>query len=150
MKTGNEIISLKYDSIESFSEGLAAVRLNGRAGFIDKTGREIISLTKYDWADSFSEGLAGVRLNGKWGFIDKTGKEVIPLKYNIVLPFSEGVAEVRVNYKIGLIDKTGKEIFPPKYDKIWCEAFRKQGFIGVTLNGKKGFVDIYGNEYFDF
>jgi hypothetical protein len=53
------------------------VGLNGKHGFIDKTGEEIIPL-KYDSDySSFSEGLAGVELNKKYGFIDKTGKVVI-------------------------------------------------------------------------
>jgi hypothetical protein len=58
----------------SFSEGLARVELNGKWGYIDKEGKEVIPI-KYDWARSFSEGLACVKLNGKWGYIDKEGKE---------------------------------------------------------------------------
>jgi hypothetical protein len=51
--------------------------------------------------------------------------------------------------KSGFIDKRGREVIPLKYDDVRCVAFRKEGFIGVKLNGKKGFVDIYGTEYFD-
>ena len=70
----SEIISKKYDDAGSFSEGLAAVEINGKWGFIDHTGKEIIPL-KYDDAGSFSEGLAPVKLDGKWGQIDKNGNE---------------------------------------------------------------------------
>src|SRR5206468_8469070 len=34
-KTGKEVIPRKYDDARSFSEGLAAVKLNGEWGFID-------------------------------------------------------------------------------------------------------------------
>ena len=70
-------IAKKYDDVWSFSEGLACVKLNGKCGFIDKSGKEIIPCI-YDVAYEFSDGLVGVELNGKWGFIDKSGKEIIP------------------------------------------------------------------------
>jgi hypothetical protein len=157
-KTGKEIIPFKYDYAFSFSEGLAAVARLGddkilKWGFIDKTGKEIIPL-KYDYAFSFSDGLAQVRIGnentGKWSFIDKTGKEIIPPRDNIAFEFKDGLAMLRIGNKFGFIDKTGKEVIPIKYDEIWCLAFQKDGIIGVILDGRKGFVDIYGNEYFDF
>lgn len=113
-----EAIPCQYDDAGDFSEGLARVKLNGKWGFIDKTGREAVPC-QYDDAGSFSEGLAAVLLNGKWGFIDKTGKEVVPFKYNTVWPFSEGLAKVWLNHKYGYIDKTGREVVPCQYDKVW-------------------------------
>ena len=44
--TGNMVISCKYDGIAPFSEGMAAVRLNKKFGFIDKTGKEVIPLKR--------------------------------------------------------------------------------------------------------
>ena len=49
----------KYDCVCDFEEGLAAVCLNGKWGFIDKTGKEVIPL-KYDFAYGFFGGLAQV------------------------------------------------------------------------------------------
>jgi hypothetical protein len=60
------------------------------------------------------------------------------------------MGEVGLKGKVGMVDKTGREIIPVKYDDIWSTVFQEEGFIGVTLNGKKGFVDFYGNEYFNF
>ena len=73
-KTGKEVVPCKYDHVYScFSEGLAAVGLDGKYGYIDKTGKEIVPL-KYSGADSFSEGLAAVRdENYKWGYIALSG-----------------------------------------------------------------------------
>ena len=69
------IIPCKYDVATPFSEGLAAVVLNNKYGFIDKEGKDVIPL-KYDLiSSSFSEGLVSVMLKGKWGFIDKNGTE---------------------------------------------------------------------------
>lgn len=52
-----------YDNALYFSEGLAAVKQNGKYSFIDKTGKVIIPL-EYDDANSFSKNLAKVTKNG--------------------------------------------------------------------------------------
>jgi hypothetical protein len=44
------------------------VKLNGKVGFIDKTGKVIVP-PKYDDAEDFKEGLAWVKLNGKEFYI---------------------------------------------------------------------------------
>ena len=37
-KTGEEVIPLKYDEVEDFSEGFAKVKLNGKVFYINKRG----------------------------------------------------------------------------------------------------------------
>lgn len=157
-KFGKVAISLNYTDAKSFAEERSAVYAKGKWGFINKMGVEIVPL-QYDFVESYSEGLtvvfkgtiSGVNgMKGKFGFIDKDGKLIIPLKFDFATSFVKGVSKVSLNNKYGLIDKTGKEIIPIKYDDVWYWGFINEGFIGVILNGKKGFVDIYGNEYFDF
>ena len=97
----------KYDWKGKYYEGLASVKLNGKWGFIDKTGKEVTPI-KYDYAVGFSEGLASVKLNNKYGFIDKTGKEVIPIKYDDAYMFSEGLAEVKLEGKYFYINRKGE------------------------------------------
>ena len=64
-KSGSEVIPCKYDGADSFSEGLAKVKLNGNDGYITQTG------IWYDNADNnLSDNLRRVLLNHKWGFID--------------------------------------------------------------------------------
>ena len=60
----------KYDGSLNFGEGVAYVSVNGKGGFIDKSGKEVVPL-KYEDGRSFKEGLAAVKLNGKWGFISR-------------------------------------------------------------------------------
>ena len=57
-----------------FNKGFASVRLNGKWGFIDKTGKEVIPLI-YEEVSDFLNGLAKVRLNGRSFSIDTTGEE---------------------------------------------------------------------------
>ena len=99
----------KYDYVDDFIEGFASVRLNGKCGFINTTGKEITPL-KYDRVDVFNEGLARVRLNGKYGYIDTVGKEIIPPKYDYGSFFIGGFAKVTLNNKWFFIDETGKII----------------------------------------
>ena len=141
-KTGDVVIPFKYDDVETFSEGLAIVKLKNEYGFVDKSGKLVVPL-KYGTADSFSKGLAVVKLNGKYGYINKNGKEVIPIKYDDVWKFSEGLAGVRLNDKCGFIDKSGKEVVPLKYDYV--SGF-SEGLAGVLLNVKCGFIDKSGKE----
>ena len=63
LKPGTIVINPQFDSVGSFSDGLAAVRSGdartGKWGFIDKTGRIVIN-PQFGLADSFSDGLARV------------------------------------------------------------------------------------------
>lgn len=45
----------------NFQDGLARVKLNGKWGNIDKTGKKVIALI-YDNANNFYEGIAVVSL----------------------------------------------------------------------------------------
>ena len=145
---------LKYDEIifipanydrthYSFSEGLVGAKLNGKWGFIDKTGKEVIPF-KYDYAEEFINGLARVKLNGKYGFIDKTDKEVIPFKYDDARSFRNGLMAVKLNGKWGFIDKSGKEVISFKYDET--DGIFNHGLTTVKLNGKYGYIDKSGKE----
>jgi len=161
----------QYDDGREFSEGLAAVRVGEwgteKWGFIDKAGKEVISL-QYDYAGDFHDGLAVVMVDdgetSRWGFIDKTGKEVVSPQYGEVGDFRDGLATVRVGDeetgKWGFINGTGKEVVPPRYDSIgdWFddEAGFHDGLAMVWIGdretdwfqnaGKWGFIDKAGEE----
>ena len=62
---GRVVIQMQFKDARSFSEGLAAVEVDGKWGYIDKSGKVAISRTlKAGWP--FSEGLA---LIGNGGLI---------------------------------------------------------------------------------
>ena len=82
-----------FESTKSNEISLYTVCREGKWGYIDKTGREVIHC-KYDYAYAFCEGLAIVAKSGKYGFIDKTGRAVVPCKYDYAFEFREGMAKV--------------------------------------------------------
>ena len=159
-RAGRVAVPARFDSAGAYVDGLAPVRVGdtvtGKWGFID-TFTQVAIPARYDIVTAFSEGLAAVKMGdlttGKWGYIDKTGNTVIPHKYTFGEAFSNGLAIVQTGElgagKWGVIDRSGKEVVPIKYEAIWCRSFAKEGIFGVMLNGRKGFVDIGGNEYFD-
>lgn len=70
-KTGKMVFSLKQKGItkaHNFSEGLAAVEINGKWGYVDKTGKLVIPAV-FESCGDFHEGLASVRVNNLYGFI---------------------------------------------------------------------------------
>lgn len=105
-----------------FSEGLASVKMNGKWGYIDRTGQFVIR-PQFAHAGIFKEGLAPAAIkNGrrpKYGFIDRTGRFVISPQFDGVREFDNGLASVFVFNsrgefdKAGYIDKSGKYIWKP-------------------------------------
>jgi len=134
----------EYNAIAEFHEGLAVVTLNGKRGFIDETGREVIA-PRYEDAGIFSEGLAAVKQDGKWGYIDKQGREVIPLLYDGARNFREKLAAVRLEGKWGYIDPTGRMAIPPAHGRAFdfSQGLARVGEAG--LFGFIGFIDREGN-----
>lgn len=130
------------NQIEDIQQNGKDYRNDFKAGFINSTGKEVIS-PKYDTAYNFSDGLAVVELNGKWGAVDETGKEIIPLKYNWMSDFSDGLAPVELNGKYGFVNNKGEEVISPKYDTAYGFS---DGLALVGLNGRWGFVNNKGEE----
>lgn len=115
-----KILSKRYKTCSYFCDGLARVEgENGEYGYIDKTGKEVISCI-YKYADNFRDGLAGIVQDGKHGYIDKTGRLIVPCIYDPepydgygwYPGFIRGYAIVARNKKWGIVDKTGKEVIP--------------------------------------
>lgn len=133
-------MSLEYDFMDSFSDGLEKVETDGKCGYVDTTGKLVIPL-KYDYADFFYEGYAQVRLNDKWGIIDKTGKEVVPLEYSAMYPLHEGCAVAYKNGKVGLVNTSGKLMAYGMYEYIEADD---DGLWYVIKDNKIGFIDKTG------
>lgn len=125
--TGTYVAAPQFDNAGAFSEGLAAVQVGGKWGFVDKSGKVVIepqfNPDQVQYNARFSDGLAAVNFGAgtNWGFIDKTGAVVINPQFegSYYSPpfFSEGLAAIRVDYKYGYIDKTGRIVLSPKFDE---------------------------------
>lgn len=76
-RNGDVAIEPKFDLAKPFSEGLAAVQVNGKWGFINPEGEMVIE-PKYNRANPFQNGLALVASYPEkyFGYIDTKGKVV--------------------------------------------------------------------------
>lgn len=71
-----------YDEAHDFSCGLARIKLDGRFGYLDKTGRLAIP-NQFAGAADFKDCLAYVLTDEGWAYVDPEGKTVwkSPTKY---------------------------------------------------------------------
>ena len=70
--SGTEVIPAQFDLAFVFSEGLAAVSIEDRNGYVDRSGNIIIPLI-YEEANAFEKGRAFIRYNDVNFYIDKNG-----------------------------------------------------------------------------
>ena len=68
-----------YDNTLRYTDGLACVHLNGKYGFVDLNGEEVVP-PSYDYAADFSEGLACVLLDSEFGYINNKGIVAVPFR----------------------------------------------------------------------
>ena len=136
----------KYDEIDLFSYGLARVCKDGKWGFIDLNGEEVIPCI-YDMnVGRFSEGLALVELDydleygaSKVMFIDNKGKEII--KGNYFLPRVGNSQDESFN---------GPPVFYNEKCEVWVRAkdaypngnYEDNELLAVTINKKGKIVSI--------
>lgn len=142
----------QYDMVRYYN-GCSQVKVNGKWGLVDETGREIIR-PKYDEMQEFSEGLAVVKVivGDRWdgkrkcGYINTNGEEIIPLKYDDASNFSCGLGRVSILDNKFFIDNIGnkKLVFTKKYDQIG-KSF-DYGLLPVRFNEKWGFINTQGEE----
>lgn len=163
---GKIVVPCKYDIVQNFSEGMAAVCEETLWGYVDSFGNNIIpclyrSVNYYDngvmddWgeygspdeANDFHEGLVMVMKNRMAGFLNKQGKTVIPFVYKRAKDFSEGFAAVKTTQKWGFVDKEGNNVIPCRYDTV---ASFKEGLAAAVKNGKCGYVNANGQEIVPF
>ncbi len=115
---GNESVPFIYDQVDTFSEGLAAVKKDDKWQYIDRDGKVAISI-RYDMAGPFANELAPAKLGDISGFIDKSGKFSFRLDFKYAPGFLTGNEE-------------GVLVAPSDVSRFW------------TNDGRFGIVNISG------
>lgn len=144
-KFNTMVIPLKYDDCElgfQDNEELAAVKLNGKWGFIDTNDVTKIPFI-YDKVEYFHGGFATVYKKTKCGVIGATGSEIIPIKYQEILKQSEQLFVYKYKDKWGAFDSKGVSVIKPIYEKpFW---FYK-GKAPVSQHKRTFYIDVTGKE----
>ena len=116
---GELVIEARYDDAGPFSQGLAAVNIDGKWGYIDLNGNMVIDpVYKSAWA--FHEGYARVLpFDGPDQFIDRQGTAMPAENWAAADDFSNGMARVKVGNSYGYIDSLGKLVIQPIFTRGW-------------------------------
>ena len=142
---GSWLIEPKFEALGRLYNGLAAARLEGKFGFVDRTGMPIIP-PNYEQVGSFTnDALSTARLGGAWGLIDRNGNWVVQPQYQLILhdPYSDNpIVWVRIGEKYGAIDRQGKLVVAPRFTQRGgiCE----DGWVVGFDNGKQRLVPARG------
>ena len=138
MQYNEPVIDAKWDFAGPFFEGLAAVALNGKYGYIDKDGKCVIPY-RYEFAGEFHDGLAAACQNGKYGFVDKSGRSAIPYKFEDAGQFDNGLAAVIFSGTEYYVDTDGNMYASREEVRRTYSSFAKQ-FVESHVNAwqKKG------------
>ncbi|MBS5810548.1 MAG: WG repeat-containing protein, partial [Campylobacter concisus] len=70
-----------FDGAGNFKEGFSAVKKDGKWGYINTKGEQIIEC-KFDDTNYFNEGFAAVKKDGKWGYINTKGEQIVECKFD--------------------------------------------------------------------
>lgn len=115
---GEKLTTKKYDKINDFHNGLAAVKGKNGYGFINLQGEEVIE-AHFSNVGYFSEGISAVQKDGKWGYINISGNFIVEPSFSKALPFQDGFGVVYDGYKnTGLVDKNGTFTIQPEVNRI--------------------------------
>ena len=91
-----------------FSEGLAAVRVGGRWGWIDLEGHVVIFPTfEEEEVGEFRSGVALLVHNWKPRYINTKGESITPQRVSWGSEFTDRVAAIQDYLGYGVIDATG-------------------------------------------
>lgn len=112
-RNGRVVLTVEYDDVGSFHDGMARALIGNKWGFIGKDGHLVIPPI-YEKVNDFSEGLAAVVINDRLGFINTDGKMVIDPKFDTIpvpYKFNGGLVYVYQQNTEGYIDVNGKWIW---------------------------------------
>lgn len=132
-----------------FSDGLLAVRKDDKYGYIDTSGKQVISY-RYNVAGDFDEGMAVVSNGDKYGIINESGKTIVPFQFGWLDNYSEDMAMYSDGSeyddgKRGFVNRAGKIVIPATWDSAFDFS---EGLatvkIGDYKSGKWGVIDKTG------
>lgn len=110
---GELVIPAQYTLARPFSEGMAAVMMDGKWGYINTSGKLVIPC-EFSVVNPFSNGLALVRDGRFYNFLRKDGSRLLEKGLARAYPFSEGLARVVENSRYGFIDIDGNWVVNPE------------------------------------
>lgn len=127
----------RYEELFPFKDGLAKVKISGKYGYIDRSGKEVIDCD-YDSIGGFFAFVTCFKKNTTNGIINKRGQIISNTMHTygfLGIEFSEGLAKV---YEMrsglcytGFINEEGRVIIPCKYGHYGYASEFSEGYAVV-------------------
>jgi len=142
--TGQIVVPFQYDYTSEFSEGLAVVYKNNKAGVIDINGNIVVPI-KYESVTAFSEGLALVfQVGEKRGYLTPQNQFKFQgdFIHGTIFMYGLAVVDDPKSQLFGFINTEGQFVIQPQFTAAYVFS---EGLAAVQFNNKWGFIDLSGN-----
>ena len=128
-RTGQVVISPRFEAVTDFVEQRAIVTLDGKEGAIDTSGAVAVEPV-FDELWEFRGGLAIASRNDLYGYVRSSGQEIVPARHPGAGDLHDDRAGVNVGGKQGLvsnsavggkwgfIDSAGRMAIPASFDSV--------------------------------
>ncbi|WP_026476125.1 WG repeat-containing protein [Alkaliphilus transvaalensis] len=140
---GNTVVDFIWDGSLPFYQGLAAVWLDGKWGYINHDNEIVVPIEFDYYGMEFGDGLIILK-DDEYHFYNLKTHELT--KYEMHFDFvnepQEGLAPVLLDGKWGFINPEGDVIVPIIYDSVGVFS---EGRAGVKVGNYWGYVDQQGN-----
>jgi WG containing repeat len=138
---GSWLVEPKFQAVDALTDGLARVTINGKVGFIDRTGHFAIEPV-FDKATPFKSGFGRISAerNGIVGVIDKAGSWIFQTNYQKILFATASGADRNSETAFGwhfkkadqwgLLDFDGRLVLDANFDQPvgHCSDGRLEGY----------------------
>ncbi len=140
---GIRLTKPKYMEVYPTDDSYYVVIENGRYGFIDKTGLEVIPSIYRKVGFNIKEELVAVKQEGKWGFINLKNETIIPFEYDKAFAFIDNLAFVQKGEFFGCINKENETIIDFTLTETKFPYF-SEDFAILEKSGKFGYFNKEG------
>lgn len=146
-KEGNEIIKFKYDEADYFSEGFVKVTNNGRFGFIDNKGEQVVPMLFGEAKPIYDSVTLVAKYDNNfksvtWAVLSIGLKMLTDWRFQDARSFEEGLAAVKFANKWGFINTKGEFAFQENYDL--AESFSKDGLAYIKKDNFMAYINKSG------
>jgi len=131
-----------YDFVDNCVCGLSKVKKDGKIGYVNNAGVELIPL-QYEDGLTYQEGYTAVKKGNRWQYLDSTGKAITEPVFEDALGFSNGMAAASKNFLFGFINTRGEAVIPFGFSN--ARSFSEGLAPAANAKGYWGYIDTKGN-----
>lgn len=141
-----------YFPVTAVSDNRVGVSHNGKMGFLDLNGNEIIPCS-YDEVGTFKLGRTLARIDHRYGIIDTLGNIILPIEYSYNTSkgnkyvYFDSLALIERDGLLGYVDLHGNIVIPLRFNEAYHFS---QGLAPVLFNGGWGYINTHGDIHIPF